>query len=120
MILDENTKNISVHGREALDLPYARWVYTDTNVLVQQDISHATLYIEIPAANIRKQLVPDQLDGRGLVIYLTREEVAMIPFTPTPYVLLDETRADIPVLELQGKIYRTGYSIQPSPPSGFV
>ena len=120
MMIDQSTKNISVHGREALYLPYARWVYTEAGVLVKQDISRATLFIEIPGANIRKQLIADNLDPAGLLIYLTQAEVSLIPATPTPYILRDETREDVPMVEIQGRIYKTGYTIQPTLPQGFM
>jgi hypothetical protein len=82
------------------------------------DISGATMFIEIPAANLRKQLVANGADPKGLRILLTRDEVGLIPTIPTPYILIDETDLIHPVLELEGKIYRTGYTNEPIlPPS---
>ncbi len=116
MYIDPETKTVSVHGREALDLPYSRW--TSGDVVVQLDISDADMFIEIPAANLRKKLVVNPADTKGLRIFLTRAEVALLPQVPTPYILIDETDIDQPILELEGKIYRTGYTNQPIlPPS---
>ncbi len=114
MYIDPETKTVSVHGRESLDLPYSRW--TSGDVVVQLDISFATMYIEIPAANLRKQLIGNGADPKGLRISLTRAEVGQIPTVPTPYIIIDETDEDYPVLELEGKIYRTGYTNEPIAP----
>lgn len=111
MNIDPNTKTVAVHGREALDLPYTRW--SNAEPPVQIDISASTMFIEIPGANIRKALVPNPADPKGLRIFLTREEVAFIPTRPTPYVLIDETNDDSPFIEMEAKIYRTGYTQEP-------
>ena len=113
MQINEDTNVVSVHGREALDLPYTRW--TRDTVSEQVDISDAVIFIEIPAAGIRKRLIANPADTRGLRIYLTRAEVALIPTTATPYILIDETDEQFPTLELEGRIYRTGYTQEPFP-----
>ena len=111
MKIDPTTKTVSVHGREALDLPYTRWSNDEESV--QIDISASTMFIEIPGANIRKQLITNPADPKGLKIFLTREEVAHIPIRPTPYVLIDETNEDSPFIEMEAKIFRTGYTHEP-------
>lgn len=115
MQIDPVKNVVSVHGREALDLPYNQW--TDDEVPTQVDISQRIMFIEIPAAHIRKQLLLDQFDAKGLRIVLTREEVARIPTTPTPYVIIDETNIELPSLEFESRIYRTGYTEAPVPPN---
>lgn len=112
MIFDQATQTISVHGRESLDLPYTRWSPED--VAVQIDISDAIMYLEIPAANLRKRLVVNPADPLGLKIVMTRAEVQTLPLIPTPYIILDETDPDAPVLELESRIYRTGYTQDPT------
>lgn len=114
MQIDPVTKVISVHGREALDLPYSQWTQDATPT--QIDISQSVMYIEIPGANIRKQLIADVFDNKGLRIYLTRAEVARIPTTPSPYIIIDETNIELPILELESKIFRTGYTEAPVTP----
>jgi hypothetical protein len=71
------------------------------------------MYIEIPAANIRKRLISNLFDPKGLTIFLTREEVSRISIRPTPYIILDETNPALPVVELESHIYRTGYTEVP-------
>jgi hypothetical protein len=112
MKIDAVTNTISVHGREALDLPYSRWSPDDSTI--QLDISGATMYLEIPAANLRKLLVVNPDDPLGLRIVMSRSEVSLLPTVPTPYIILDETDPMVPVLELESRIYRTGYTNEPS------
>lgn len=114
MNIDPETKIISVHGREALDLPYSQW--TQDAVPTQIDISQSVMFIEIPGANIRKQLLTDNIDALGLRIYLTRAEVARIPTVPSTYIIVDETNIELPILELESKIFRTGYTETPVTP----
>ena len=114
MKFDAEKNIVSVHGRESLDLPYSRW--SEGDAVFQIDISGATMFIEIPAANLRKQLVVNPADPKGLRILLSRSEVERLPTTPTPYILLDETSAEYPILEMEGQIYRTGYSGEPVAP----
>lgn len=111
MYIDPVTKNISVHGREALNLPYARW---STDGTTQLNISASIMFIEIPGANLRLPLAPNPNDPLGLIIYITRADVALIPVIPSPYTIIDETVTDAPFLELEALIYRTGYTQQPT------
>lgn len=106
--------SITVHGREALDLPYKRWETATNGASVQTDLSSSILYIEIPSANIRKLLTTDAGDAKGKRITLTRAEVEMIPTTASAYILLDETDPAKPFVELEGTITRTGYHGQPT------
>lgn len=115
MQINPDTNAITVHGRESLMLPYTR--FSNDEPREQQDISAATMFIEIPGAGIRKQLVPNSADAKGLLILLTRAEVERIPTTPSAYILLDETDEDHPILELSGDITRTGYKGEPVAPA---
>ncbi len=112
MQFNDETNTIAVHGREALALPYARW--TNTTPSEQVDISDAVMYIEIPGANIRKLLITDSADPKGLLIVLTRTEVGTLPIVPSPFVLIDETNSTQPFVDMEGKIFRTGYKEQPA------
>ncbi|RYE99790.1 MAG: hypothetical protein EOO77_34990 [Oxalobacteraceae bacterium] len=113
MEINAETNTIAVHGREAMDLPYYR---TDDNNQ-KVDISTAVLYIEVPGANIRKLLVSNPRDPRSLRIFLTREEVGRLPTTPSPFIVIDETDAAQPFVELEGQIYRKGFKAAPVNPA---
>jgi hypothetical protein len=118
MNFDPLTNTISVHGRESLDLPYSKWTSGETTT--QVDISASIMFLEIPSANIRTQLLTNDADAKGLKIYLSRDEVAYLPTVPSPYVIINETVTDQPMIEVEGKIYRTGYTTEPTlvaPPS---
>lgn len=109
--LNSDNSTISVHGRAALRLPYSRWQMV-ANVKTQIDISDSTLFIEIPAVNLRVALVDNPADPLGKLIRLTREQVETLPTSPIPFIILDET-VD-PSVEWEGRIYRTGYTGDPS------
>jgi hypothetical protein len=111
MDINPTTNAVSVHGREALNLPYSRW--TEGSSPTQVDISTAVIFVEVPGARLRKQLIADPNDPFGLLVYLTRSEVESLPTVPSPYVLIDETVPAQPKIQLEGKIYRTGYKGSP-------
>lgn len=118
MEFNSDTNAISVHGREALNLPYVRWSDDDPATQVQIDLSQSTLYLEIPGAGIRRLMPRDGSDSKSLRIYLSRTEVESLPTVPTPYIIIDETSEDYPSIQLEGKIIRTGYKGAPAiPPS---
>lgn len=103
---------ITVHGRAGLLIPYSRYVNVD-NVDVQVDISSFSMYVEIPSARIRKQLVVNPSDSKGLRVVLTRTEVESIPEKESPFIILDETDV-VPLLDWSGTIKRVGYKGDPS------
>lgn len=111
MKINPQTNAISVHGREALSLPYKRWAMGEDGVRVQLDISTATMFLEIPGAKLRQPLLRDPSDPKGLRIHLQRTDVEQIPVVDTPYIIIDETVE--PVVELEGTIIRTGYKGSP-------
>jgi hypothetical protein len=103
---------IRVHGREGLNIPYTRYHKTATGREVQVDISGSDIFLEIPAADLRVQLLPNNADPMGLLIQLTRLQVAAIPTTATEFVVIDESGI-VPKVEWDGKIQRIGYTEQP-------
>lgn len=109
--LNTDNSTVSVHGREALQLPYSRWSVVD-QVETQINISASRLFIEIPTINIRRALVANPADPKGLLIFLSRVDVEKLPTSPVPFVIIDETVH--PLVEWEGKIYRTGYKGEPS------
>lgn len=109
--LNSEKSTISVHGRAALRLPYSRWQMVN-NVKTQVDISDSTLYIEIPAVNLRVLLADNPADPLGKLIRLTRTQVETLPTSPVEFIIIDET-VD-PDVEWEGRIFRTGYTGDPS------
>jgi hypothetical protein len=107
MNINPTNNAVSVHGREALNLPYSRW--TEGSAPSQVDISTSVIFVEIPAARLRKRLISDPADPMGLLIHLSRTDVEKLPTSPSPYVLIDETDEDNPKIQLEGQIFRTGY-----------
>lgn len=109
----DTTQNyINVHGRAGLLIPYSRFITVDGEE-VQVDISDFSIFIEIPAAHIRKALVANPQDSKGLRILLTRSEVETLPDRESPFVVIDET-GDVPLVDWTGMIRRTGYKGDPS------
>lgn len=100
---------ITVHGREGLNIPYTRSKKSSTGREEQIDISASVIWIEIPAASLRKQLIANPGDPLGLLIRLTRAEVETLPITAVDFAVIDETVSDVPDVEWTGKIQRTGY-----------
>jgi hypothetical protein len=113
--VSKDAQLITVHGREGLSIPYTRFTKSATGREAQVDISESTIWIEIPAARIRKQLVANPGDSKGLLILLTRTEVEKIPTKATDFAIIDETVPSIPDVEWEGKIQRTGYVGEPQP-----
>lgn len=107
--VNKDASLITVHGREGLNIPYTRFRKTPTGREEQIDISGSTIYFEVPAADIRKQLVADPADPLGLRIRLTRAEVETLPITESDFAVVDETVMDVPDVEWTGKIKRVGY-----------
>lgn len=103
---------IAVHGRGGLLLPYSRFVDV-AGVKTQVDISAHDIYVEIPAARIRKKLVIDPVDNKSLRVLLTRAEVERIPPTSSPLIIIDET-GEIPVVDWESRIQSVGYKGDPS------
>ncbi len=116
MKINPETNAISIHGREALNLPYKRWATDEDGVRNQLDISESTMFVEIPGARLRRALIADTSDPKGLRIYLERADVERIPTVEGPYVILDETDPENPLVELEGSIIRTGYKGEPEDP----
>lgn len=116
MNINPVTSAISVHGREALNLPYKRWVTEDDGTQTQLDLSTTTMFMEIPGAMLRRPLIADAGDPKGLRLYLERSDVERIPIVETPYILLDETDSANPFVELASTIIRTGYKGTPVDP----
>jgi hypothetical protein len=104
---------IQVHGREGLNIPYTRYQKSATGRETQVDISASDIYFEVPAAHLRVKLVANSADLKGLLIQLTRTQVASIPITATDFAVIDETNASIPNVEWEGKIQRIGYTGAP-------
>lgn len=100
---------ITVHGREGLNIPYTRSKKSTTGREEQVDISASLIWIEIPAASLRKQLIPNPGDPMGLLIRLTRAEVETLPIKPTDFAVIDETVTEVPDVEWTGQIQRVGY-----------
>lgn len=111
--VNQDASLIEVHGRGGLSIPYTRYQKNAQGRDEQVNISGSTIYIEIPAINLRKLLVPNAADPKGLLLEITRAEVEKLPVTPTPFAVIDET-ANIPDVEWVGKIVRTGYIGDPS------
>jgi hypothetical protein len=116
MKINPETNAISVHGREALSISYKRWGLGEDGARQQLDISATSMFLEIPGGPIRRALIADTSDPKGLRIYLERSDVARIPTAPTPYIVVDETNPAQPVVELEGSVVRTGYKGEPTPP----
>ena len=116
MQINPDTNAISVHGREALNLPYKRWATEENGTRVQLDISGSSMFLEVPGAQLRRPLLVDPSDPKGLRMYLERSDVERLPAVDTPYIIVDETDADYPVVELEGTIIRTGYKGAPIDP----
>ncbi len=116
MNINPDTNAISVHGREALNLPYKRWATEENGTRVQLDIGDATMFLEVPGARLRRQLLVDPTDAKGLRIYLNREDVERLLAVDTPYIIVDETDETFPLVELEGSIIRTGYKGAPVDP----
>ena len=109
MEVSSDANLISVHGREGLNLPYTRFSKSSTGRETQVDISGSTIFFEVPAANIRVQLVANPGDALGLLIRLTRAQVVTLPTTPSDFAVIDETVTLYPDVEWEGKIQRVGY-----------
>jgi hypothetical protein len=109
---DENL--IYVHGRASLKIPYSRWAVNNAGVETKVDISSAVIFIEVPAANMRRRLLPNPEDSTGLLIFLSREDVEKIPNKPCAFAIIDETSGgDMADLDWTGEIVRTGYKGAP-------
>jgi hypothetical protein len=108
-LADVNKDLITVHGREALNLPYTRFKKNATGREEQVDISASDIFFEVPASNLRKKLIVDPADPMGLLIQLTRAEVATLLTTESDFALVDETVVNVPDVEWTGKIKRIGY-----------
>lgn len=103
---------ISVHGREGLLLPYARFTLVN-NIETQVDISANHVFFEVSTAHLRVPLVVNPADPLGLLILLERSDVEKLQTTPSPFIVVDES-GEIPVVEWDGTIRRTGYKGDPS------
>lgn len=110
MEISDEANLISVHGREGLYIRYKRKSEDEDGVITQDDISESTIYFEVPRAPIRKLLISDPDDALGLLITLTREEVATLSSSPMTFATVDETGV-LPEVEWEGKIVRTGYTV---------
>lgn len=111
--VNKDASLISVHGREGLNIPYTRFKKNATGREEQVDISGSTIFFEVPAAHLRKQLIADPGNPLGLLIQLTRTEVGTLPTQESDFAVVDETVADVPDVEWTGKIKRVGYTDAP-------
>lgn len=111
--VNQDATLIEVHGRAGLNIPYTRFRKTAQGREEQVDLSTATIFLEVPAAKLRKELVTNPTDSKALLIQLTRDEVGRLPVTPTSFAVIDET-TDFPEVEWEGMIVRTGYTGDPS------
>jgi hypothetical protein len=110
--VSKDAKLITVHGREGLNIPYTRYQKSATGRETQVDISGATIFFECLAAMLRVQLIPNPNDPMGLLIQLTREQVATLPTVASEFVVIDES-AVVPNVEWEGNIQRVGYTETP-------
>ena len=105
---------VSVHGRASLKIPYTRYSVADDGTETKVDISDATIFIEIPSANLRRPLVENPEDPTGLLIFLPRSDVETLPTSPVPFAVIDETLGEESAdLDWTGVIVRTGYKGAP-------
>lgn len=107
--ISANAMLITVHGRESLSIPYKNYAKNSQGRETQIDISAWDIYFEVPTANIRKKLVADPGDLKGLLVYLTREEVVTLSTTASAFACINETNPLFPDVEWEGKIQRVGY-----------
>jgi hypothetical protein len=111
--VNQDASLIEVHGRGGLSVPYTRFRKSQQGREEQVDISASIIYIEIPAIHLRKRLLVNPSDPKGLLLKLLRAEVEKLPVTPCEFAVIDET-TDTPDVEWQGRIVRTGYVGDPS------
>ena len=99
---------ITVFGRGSLELPY---LARDATTKAQIDVSNWIVYFEVDGVPIRKQLVKNPNDALGLILRLTRTDVAKLKKVATRFALIDETRIaeDLPKVLWEGRINVTGY-----------
>lgn len=107
--VNKDASLITVHGREGLNIPYTRFKKSATGREEQVDISGSDIFFEVPASHLRKKLIENPADPLGLLIQLTRTEVAGLPATESDFAVVDETISDVPDVEWTGKIKRIGY-----------
>ncbi len=112
--VNQDASLIQIHGRAGLKIPYTRFRKTATNRDEQIDISQSIIYMEIPAINLRKRLVANPSDTKGLLLKLTRSEVEQLPTVTSEFAVVDETDIEAPDVEWIGKIVRIGYIGDPS------
>jgi hypothetical protein len=106
--VSKDAKTIVVHGREGLNIPYTRYLKSPAGREQQVDISGMTIFFEVPGAHLRLQLIPNPSDAMGLLIQLSRAQVATLPTIESDFIVIDES-AIVPVIEWEGKISRVGY-----------
>lgn len=94
---------ILVHGRTGLNRSISRG--TDAQPV---DLTPYTYVLEIPALGLRRLLARHPVYLQRKLLQLSRDEVALLPATATPFVILDETNPAFPVLASQGLILRVG------------
>lgn len=111
--INQDASLIEVHGRGGLNIPYTRYQKSPQGREEQIDISASTIYLEIPSIHLRKRLVANPSDPKGLVLKLIRTEVERLPKVASDFAVIDET-GDVPNVEWEGKIIRTGYVGDPS------
>lgn len=106
--VSKDATTIKVHGREGLNIPYTRYQKSATGRETQIDISGATIFFEVPSADIRVQLVANPSDPLGLIVRLTRAQVETLLTTASDFIVIDESGV-VPNVEWSGKIQRIGY-----------
>lgn len=100
------SNSISVHGRGSLTLPFKLF---GADGVTQTDISAKTFYFEVDGISFRKALTVDPADAKGLLISLTRNDIALLKTTDCPFAVIDETNPTAPVVEWDGTIKRFGF-----------
>ena len=100
---------IVVHGRGSLSLPYQVKNATGTRV----DISGWNIIFEVDGVPISTALVADPNDAQGLLIELTRAQIATLKTKATRFAVIDVRNETKPVVLWEGTIRRSGYAGDP-------
>jgi hypothetical protein len=116
---NDGTGTITVHGRSSLNFPFDYWDTID-GVEVQIDISGRPLVFEVDTASLSVPLVPNPDDPKGLMVRLTRTQVAALKTKASPFAIIDETASATDEFDVlwDGLITRVGYIGEPDQVEG--
>lgn len=108
--------SITVHGRGSVVIDYKVKDASGTQI----DISGWDIWFEVDGIPIRERLVPDEMDPKGLLIVLEREQVEMLETTASRFAVVDESSAISDVFRVlwAGTILRNGYVGEPDEVDG--